>query len=249
MPYLYTLADEASRTGLPLVRPLFLEFPDAAPDRHPLDTDLTAGGEFLLGSDLLVAPGSYPDEAGPYEIELPSSDWYDFWTGKRVPAQAGSAGAAAAIQTSGPINITAPSGPAQLPVFVRAGSILPIAPLVQSTNQTPQGPLTLRVYAGEPCSGNLYSDDGRTYDYQHGAFLREFHCRIDQQGLHLDIGAHQGSWPAWWKEVRVEVYGWTAAHGEVDLNGSKHETSVAREKDHLAFTMPDDGKGLKIDIR
>jgi alpha-glucosidase len=252
MPYLYTFADEASRTGLPLVRPLFLEFPDAAPDHHPLDTDLTAGGEFLLGADLLIAPGSYPDQAGPYEIELPSANWYDFWTGKPVaaPAQAGSSGPASVAHSSGPISITVPSDPAQLPVFVRAGSILPIAPLVQSTNQTPQGPLTLRVYAGEPCNGHLYSDDGKTYGYQHGAFLREeFSCRIDQQGMHLDIGARQGSWPAWWKEIRFEIHGWTAARGEIDLNGTKVKTSVAREKQDLAFTMADDGTGLKIDIR
>src|SRR6202042_2895797 len=54
MPYLYTLADEASRTGLPLVRPLFLEFPNAAPDRHPIDIDLSAPSEFMLGPDLLI---------------------------------------------------------------------------------------------------------------------------------------------------------------------------------------------------
>ncbi|MGB7353310.1 MAG: TIM-barrel domain-containing protein [Acidobacteriaceae bacterium] len=249
MPYLYTLADEASRTGLPLMRPLFLEFPDAAPDHHPLDTDLAAAGEFLLGSDLLVAPGNFPDEAGPYEIELPSSDWYDFWTGKPVAARE-EAGAASALHPSGPFSITVPSDLAQLPVFVRGGSILPIAPVVQSTNQIPQGPLTLRVYAGDPCSGDLYWDDGKTYAYQRGQFLRmQFHCSIDPQGLHLTIGAHQGSWPAWWKQIRIEVYGWTADHGEVDLNGRKAENSIGPDQGHLVFTVADEGDGAKIDLR
>ncbi|HEX3985393.1 MAG TPA: TIM-barrel domain-containing protein [Acidobacteriaceae bacterium] len=247
LPYLYTLADEASRTGLPLLRPLFLEFPDAAPDRHPLDTDLDAGGEFLLGSDLLVAPGGYPDQAGPYPVEFPSQSWYDFWTG--APVQA-SLEDASTPPSSGPFSISVPAQPAQLPVFVRGGSILPIAPLVQSTNQIPQGPLTLRVYAGAPCSGALYWDDGRSYAYQHGAFLRmQFHCQIDPQGLHLNIGAHQGSWPAWWKDIRVEIYGFNAGHGEVEVNGSKAQTSVAHDKQRLVFTVADDGKGLNIDLR
>ena len=73
MPYLYTLADEASRTGLPMVRPLFLEFPDASPDGHPIDTDIDASGEFLLGPDLLIAPQPYPEELDTYSVELPSS--------------------------------------------------------------------------------------------------------------------------------------------------------------------------------
>jgi alpha-glucosidase len=249
LPYLYTLADEASRTGLPLLRPLFLEFPDAAPDHHPLDTDLAAAGEFLLGSDLLVAPGSYPDQAGPYEVELPSPDWYDFWTGAPVATSVPTANGAA-THPSGPYSVTVPSDPAQLPVFVRAGSILPMAPLVQSTNQIPHGPLTLRLYAGDDCRGDLYWDDGRTYAYQHGAFLRqEFRCRIDQEGLHLEIGAHQGSSPAWWKEIRVEIYGWTAGHGEMELNGTRTGNSIVHEKGRFVFTAADDGKGSKIDIR
>ncbi|MGC2500720.1 MAG: TIM-barrel domain-containing protein, partial [Silvibacterium sp.] len=80
MPYLYTLAEEASRTGLPVVRPLFLEYPDAAPDHHPIDTDIPASGEFLLGRDLLIAAPPFPDELDSYTIEFPSLDWYNYWT-------------------------------------------------------------------------------------------------------------------------------------------------------------------------
>ena len=83
MPYLYTLAEEASRTGLPMIRPLFLEYPNAAPDRHPIDIDNQASGEFLLGRDLLIAPAPFPDQADSYSIEFPSADWYDYWTGEK----------------------------------------------------------------------------------------------------------------------------------------------------------------------
>ncbi len=85
MPYLYTVAEETSQTGLPMVRPLFLEFPDAIPDRHPIDVDPEASGEFLLGPDLLIAPPHYPDELDAYTVEFPSADWYDYWTGQKIP--------------------------------------------------------------------------------------------------------------------------------------------------------------------
>jgi len=84
MPYLYTLAEEASRDGLPILRPLFLEFPDAASDGHPIDIDVNASSEFLLGADLLIAPQPYPDELDTYEIEFPSPDWYNYWTGEKL---------------------------------------------------------------------------------------------------------------------------------------------------------------------
>src|SRR6185437_9762768 len=127
MPYLYTLAEETSRTGLPMVRPLFLEYPDAAPDKHPLDTDLSAAGEFLLGHDLLIAPSPVPDEVGDYSIEFPSREWYDYWTGAKVVAPQASGDEADPI-----LSISMKPELDKLPVFVHAGAVLPIQPLVQS---------------------------------------------------------------------------------------------------------------------
>ena len=62
LPYLYTVMEEGTHTGLPLLRPIFLDFPDAAADRHPLDVDLNASGEFMVGPDLLVAAPPFPDK-------------------------------------------------------------------------------------------------------------------------------------------------------------------------------------------
>ncbi len=72
MPYLYTLADETSRTGVPMMRPVFLDYPRAATDGHPIDVDPSTGGEFLLGHDLLIAPSPYPEEPDAYTVELPT---------------------------------------------------------------------------------------------------------------------------------------------------------------------------------
>jgi alpha-glucosidase len=238
MPYLYSLAEEASRTGLPIVRPLFLEFPDAAPDHHPIDTDVDAAAEFLLGPDLLIAPPPYPDELDEYAVEFPSTEWYDFWTGAKIPGQADT------------LSIRVSPSLASLPVYVRAGSILPIAPLVQSTNETPKGPLTLRVYVGDSCAGELYQDDGKTYAYQQGAFLRmKFTCEKTAGGLLLKISPHQGSFPAWWKEIRTEVLGWSPAQGKILVNGQPASAQIDRQPQSIAFTIPDDGKGIEIEMR
>ncbi len=254
MPYLYTLAEEASRTGLPLVRPVFLEYPNAAPDRHPIDVDLGAAGEFLLGANLLIAPPPYPDELDAYSAELPSAAWYNYWTGERVVASAPGAsltGDATSIQTAqAPPVVRITPTLAELPVFVRAGSILPLAPVVQSTSETPQGPLTLRVYAGDQCAGELYQDDGKSYAYQHGAYLRmQFTCQQTAQGMRLTIGAHHGSYPAWWKEIRAEVYGWTPRQGEILIGAKKILAQIDREQQKVSFVIADDGKGAEIELK
>jgi alpha-glucosidase len=253
MPYLYTLAEEASRTGLPIVRPLFLEYPDAAPDHHPIDTDLAASAEFLLGRDLLIAPNPYPEESDTYTVEFPSLDWYDYWTGVKVPKPVSTA--TASVQPEGlqdrvPLSITVHPELSKLPVFVHAGSILPIAPLVQSTNETPQGRLTVRVYVGDNCAGEIYQDDGKTYAYQHGAYLRmKLSCQVTATGLSLKVGSHEGSYMPWWKDIRVEVYGWTPQQNSVVVNGKNASISIDRSQQSISFMLPDHGGGQEVQIR
>jgi alpha-glucosidase len=254
MPYLYTLADESSRTGLPMVRPLFLEFPNAAPDGHPMDIDLAASGEFMLGSDLLIAPAPYPEENAPYVVEFPSSDWYDFWTGKKVPLPLISN---PPVSDPGTVpgrdhqfSIQATPELSQLPVFIRAGSILPLSPVVQSTSETPQGPLTLRVYPGDRCSGELYQDDGISNAFQHGVYLRmSFSCQKTARGVLLNIGPHLGPHPAWWKEIRVEIFGLTPGNGEVLVNGTKVSADADADHQLITFVLEDDGKGEAIEVK
>ncbi len=258
MPYFYTVAEESSRTGLPIVRPLFLEFPDAAPDRHPLDDDLAASAEFLFGPDLLIAPAPFSDLMDVYPVEFPSADWYDFWTGERIrktqvhhpPVVGQPANPADQV----PMQISLHPELATLPVFVRAGTILPMEPLVESTNQTPQGPLTLRIYPGDPgegasCSGSLYLDDGKTMAYRRGDFLRmQFTCGMSDHELHIHIGAHEGSYPAWWKEIHAEVYGLNPASPAVHVESNGRSIPATRSAQSIDFTIVDDGKGIDLDL-
>jgi len=238
LPYLYTIAEETSRNGLPMIRPLFLEFPHATKDGHPIDLD--AGGEFMFGPSLLIAPPAYPDTLDKYSLNLPGEGWYDLWTGQRMPAIPSEAEMKVLFQAS-PDGSTMQSPAAQaamkainanriqptedaLPVYVRAGSILPMQPLVQSTDEVPNGPLELRVYppvnSGSDCKGSIYLDDGHTFRYKQGDYLRtEFTCEKTSDGVRLKIAPRQGTFSPWWKQVEVVVYDWPQKGVKAAVNG------------------------------
>jgi len=255
MPYLYTTAEEMSRTGLPIERTLFLEFPDAALDHHPIDLDSPA--EFLFGPDILVAPTPYPDEVDKYEVQLPPGIWYDYWTGERIDrsiavesrdAEQKKGVAAAAVETRSKPVIVEPSV-ALLPVYARGGSIVPVAPLTQSTMETPRGPLTLRVYVGDDCKGTLYQDDGTSYDFKEGVFLRmDSTCRVDGGALHVHVGPHVGSYKAWWSEITIEVYGLPALTGHGTVAGGRVNATWNSGIHAWQTTLPDSGKGLDFEL-
>ena len=213
MPYIYTLAEENSRDGMPLMRPLFLEFPNV---------DMDAGNEFMWGPSLLVAPAMFQEDPQNYSARLPSGDWYDYWTGKKIagkspggdPVITGAAKGPAAVME---VNITPVL--AELPVFVRGGSVIPRQPLVQSTSETPTGPLELRVYPGANCHGSIYQDDGISFAYRRGEFLRQsFTCEVAEGETRVKLGAREGSFAPWWKETEVVLYGQTA-NADVTLDG------------------------------
>jgi alpha-glucosidase len=234
MPYIYQLADESSRTGLPMLRPLFLDFPNATPDGHPIDVDPAAAAEFMFGPDLLIAPSPYPDEPDAYTVEFPSAGWYNYWTGVKLTQSS--------IQVQPEL--------ATLPVFVRAGSILPLEPLVQSTSETPDGPLTIRVYAGDACSGDLYLDDGKSYAFERGDSLRmHFTCTVTPESLILTIGEHQGPYPAWWKQIRAEIIGWTPKQNKIHLNNQTTELPIEKLPQGFSVNLNDDGKGIQLQLQ
>jgi alpha-glucosidase len=241
MPYLYTTAEEMSRTGLPIMRPMFLEFPQGSGDGQPID--VVNQNSFLLGPDLLVAQSPYPDEVDDYAVALPPVGWYDYWTGERVNVTEGGVQLHRTLET--------------VPVFVRGGAIVPEQPLVQSTEETPLGPLTLRVYppvaGGKDCTGSLYLDDGVSYAFKKGEFLREgFTCHQTADGLSVTVAPRQGSFGAWWKMLSIEVYGATkpAASASTSGGGEKSAITTGFDSEHHRITalVPDDGKGLELNL-
>ena len=257
LPYIYGLAEESSRTGLPMVRPIFLEFPEVfTPPSNGfgnLDT------EFLLGPSLLVAPPPFAEMLDNYVVSFPKGDWYDFWTGLKTPIPPPEP---SIVQISNDIAKNGPGTPYPfrpfihptldtLPVYVRGGSILPLQPLIQSTDETPNGPLELRVYPGQQCSGSLYLDDGHTLRYQHGEFLRQaFTCQSDGNSVRINFGARQGTYAPWWKTVEVVIYDWPSAQANAKLSSSASplQTSYDATQHALHVTIPDVAGGGELRV-
>ena len=250
LPYLYTTAEETSRDGLPILRPLFLEFPHATADSHPLDDD--APGEFLFGPSLLIAASPSPEEVGGYDVHLPPGLWYNYWTGEALDRRAPVAARDLEIRdvTAGSLKpVMVDPGPADLPIYVRAGTILPMAPLVQSTGEKPVGALTLRVFPGDRCEGSIYQDDGQTFDFRKGDFFRQrFTCSQSPDGaVTIDLAAPEGKYRPWWTEVRIEVVGLHAGQQNAQVGRS----SVPTEQTPLgaAVTLPARATAQEIVLR
>ncbi len=151
MPYTYTLAWEARASGLPLMRALWLHYPNDARAR-------TVRDQFLWGRDLLIAP-VYEKGAASRNIYLPNGDWYDWWTGAKV---------------TGGQSMVRPVALGTMPIYVRAGAVIPVDPVRQYTSEPVNEPTTLRVYTGADGAYTLYEDDGSSQDYLrgHGTWIR-----------------------------------------------------------------------------
>ena len=251
MSYLYTTAEEMSRTGIPLMRPLFLEFPNASKDKHPID--LNTGNEFLVGPDLLVAPPQYPDMRDDYDAVLPPVAWYDFWTGERIKVKGQDMRVGNDNVPDNDLQISLHPSIDTLPVFARGGSIIPIQPLVQSTDEKPQGPLTLRVYPparpGNSCEGSLYLDDGKTQAFQKGDSLRlHFTCELTTSGITVKISPREGAFAPWWTQFNIEIYGATKPAASAATPSGPIAVAYDSEQHHLTALVPDDGKPLELTV-
>jgi alpha-glucosidase len=249
LPYIYALAEELSRTGMPMMRPVFLEYPAvlAKGDRLGGTAD-----EFMLGPDLLIAPAPEGESPVAYDIVLPGAGWYDYWSGRRV--------AGATLRETPQLD--------RLPVLVRPGAIIARQPLVQSTTQVPDGPLELAVYPGPDCRGELYSDDGVSMAYRSGMFLRQsVRCRVAADAATtgataprrapaaetssswvVEFGARQGRYAPWWHEMEIVVHGIEREPAAAKLDGKRilgHFDSVERT---LRLRIPDQRKEARLQI-
>jgi alpha-D-xyloside xylohydrolase len=172
LPYLYTLAGDTYHRGGTILRPLIMDFPDDPAVRH-------LGEQYLFGPAFLVAPVT-AFGARTWEVYLPGgARWYDFHTGR--PHDGGR-------------TVVADAPLARMPLFVRAGSVVPIGPEVEWADQRLDGPITLLVYAGADGAFDLYEDDGETNAYRDGAFTR-IPIRYDDASGTVTIGARAGGYP------------------------------------------------------
>ena len=145
LPYTYTLAREARDSGLPLMRAMWLHYPDDVRARG-------LGNQFLWGRDLLVAP-VFTKGATSREVYLPKGEWYDWWTVEKV---------------AGGQTVTRQVDLGTMPLYVRAGAIVPVDPVRQYTAQAVTEPTTLKVFAGADGALTFYADDGLSQAYLNG---------------------------------------------------------------------------------
>jgi alpha-D-xyloside xylohydrolase len=190
MPYIYSLAWRVSSDDYTIQRPLIMDF------RSDSNT-WNIGDQFMFGPALLVNPVTEP-EATERRIYLPSdTTWYDFWSGQKV--QGG-----VHLQAAAPLD--------RIPLYVRAGSILPLGPPEQYAGEKPNGPIELRIYPGANGTFTLYQDEGDNYNYEKGA-----HASIpitwSQSTNTLTIGARQGTYPGMPTDITFNIVWVKPNHG------------------------------------
>ncbi len=171
LPYIYSLAGAVTHRAYTIMRPLVMDFRTDESVRE-------VGDQYMFGPAFLVSPVT-DFEAREREVVLPDTPggWYSFWTGE---AEAGGR------------TVTAAAPYDEMPLFMRAGSIVPTGPELQFAGETAWDPITLYVYAGADGAFTLYEDQGLTYDYEDGEYA-EIPITWDDETSTLTLGARQGS--------------------------------------------------------
>lgn len=201
LPYIYSTSWDVTSNGSSMMRALLMDFPD---DPDALDID----NEFMFGKSILVAPVTKPmyvkaeKERGRYinavedfakmgttDVYLPyGTEWYDFWTGEKLKG-------GQTVQKETPIDI--------IPLYVKAGSIIPFGPQVQFANEE-IGPLTIRIYPGVDGSSVFYDDERDSYDYEDGEYAI-ISFQWDESTHTLTIGSEDGDFPNRPKSREIDI--------------------------------------------
>jgi alpha-D-xyloside xylohydrolase len=171
MPYIYATAWRVTSENYTIMRPLVMDF-----RTDPRAQDI--GDQFMFGPAILVNPVT-EQGATTRHMYLPDAKWYDFWTG---------------IVTDGKKMIDTPAPLDRMPIFVRAGSIVPMGPEVEYVAQKPADPIELRIYTGANGDFALYEDEGDSYDYEKGVYA-VIPIHWDDAAHTLTIAARKGSFP------------------------------------------------------
>jgi alpha-glucosidase len=183
LPYLYTLFWEASQRGIPVLRPLFYSFPDD-PVTYPLHDQV------LLGPSLMAAPIYHPGREHRH-IYLPAGTWYDWWTDERI---------------TGPTHLLVYAPLERMPLYVRAGAIIPSGPDLHYADECPLDPLTLDLYPGDGAF-TLYEDDGHSFAYEHGQYATtSYTLQRTANRLVFEIGAREAAYVPPTRRLMIRVH-------------------------------------------
>ncbi len=190
MPYIYSLAWRVSHEDYTIQRPLVMDWPTDAKTRDN-------GDQFMFGPSILVSPVLQAD-ATRRTLYLPDSPaWYDFWTG---------------TSQQGGREIDAESPLDRIPLYVPAGSILPLGPEIEYADEKPAGPIELRIYGGADGKFDLYQDAGDSYEYENGAYSI-IPLQWSQSTRTLTLGDRQGRYPEMPVSMQIKIVWVSGRHG------------------------------------
>lgn len=197
LPFLYTEFYKASVSGIPIMRPLMLEYPDDK-TTYRIDT------QFMVGEDILISPVL---EAGSKTrwMYLPKGEWYDFWTREKMEGGKW-------IDAKAPLDV--------IPVFVRAGAVVPLQQVVQYTDQAPADPLTYEIFLSSEAKGICYEDDGISFDYQKGNYRTVgIKASVHGSGIAVTRSAAEGAFLPAQRSLVFAVNGIAAKPPSVTVRG------------------------------
>ena len=190
LPYLYSAVHECCETGLPIMRALWLHYPDDA-------AAVARGDEYLWGRDILVAPVTEKG-ATSRRLYLPRGAWCDYWTNEKQ---------------EGGREINRPVELETMPLYVRAGTVLPVGPLKQYTAETVDEPLSLVVYPGADGACTVYEDDGLSFNYRRGdRMLLRAVWNDRSRNLSLRLTAGSRMLPPRERKIEVRLAGEQTGH-------------------------------------
>ena len=203
LPYIYSAAWAVTNNGETLMRALPLEFSSDPRARAVSD-------QFMFGSALLINPVT-TEGAKQRTVYLPAgNNWIDFWTGKKV---------------NGGQSISADAPLDRIPIYSKAGSIIPYGPRVESAAGTPD-PIDLRVYAGANGNFSFYEDEGDNYDYEHGA-RAVIPIHWDDKSSTLTVGPREGSFPGMLEHRTFRVVIVRDGRGTGIANSAEPDATIA----------------------
>jgi alpha-D-xyloside xylohydrolase len=211
MPYIYSLAWKVTSEGYTIMRPLVFDYPT---DSQVFDIK----DQFLFGPALLVNPVTAAGVTSR-DVYLPGGTWYDFWTGST---------------TAGGTTTRADAPLSRIPLFVKAGSIVPMGPFIQYATESAD-PLEIRIYPGQDGTFTLYEDGGDTYAYETGEYA-QIQFTWDDAAQQLTVGARTGTFPGMLATRTFNVVLVDASHGAGVPVGTA-DTSVSYDGSAVVVSM------------
>lgn len=216
LPHLYTLFREAAVNGTPVMRPLFMEYPTDEKTFNLYD-------QFMVGDNVIVAPVVHPSVRHRV-VYLPEGEWVDYWTDEIY---------------EGGRHLLVEAGLDTMPIFIKAGTVVPHANVKPSTNVA-DDELTFHVYRTSQgkATYTLYEDDGETYAYEKGDFSETVVTAVfNDHEMSLEIRSRQNNYTPPWKRLNIVVHN-SDASTKVSVNGGEQQMTYNDEQKITTLTLP-----------